>query len=304
MILLKYEINRYRNKGYGIIFGMMILFAFFYFYPIICRGLYPLLLKYVDGKLVFSFITPILHILVFSLSNLFLQIIYSSENTWIEQFKCNKNSWPWIDDKENWARMINKSRKTLFLNLLVVGPILSILMYFFSFANIETSVDLIPSAWDLSRQIFICVLLNDFSFHFTHKLLHSKFFYQTIHYIHHEYNNPIGITSEYAHPLEYIFSNILPASLGPLVLHNEIHVLGIWAWLIFGICATVEQHSGYEFPFSPFGIFPFSFASSYHDYHHTRYKYNYSSNFVFWDYLFGDNKEYLAFYEKKLKNQK
>lgn len=304
MILLKYEINRYKNKGSGLPFGVLILFGYFYIYPIIVKKIYPLLLSFIYEKHIFSIVTPILHLFIFSLSNLLLKAFYSLEHPWIEKFKCNNNSWPWKDDLENWKKLLKERRKTLFLNLFLIGPMLSFLFNFISLIKFDTSINKLPSSIDIAQQIFICAILNDFMFHIVHKIFHYKFFYDKIHYKHHEFNNPIGITAEYAHPLEYIFSNIIPGSLGPLLIKNEIHVVGVWAWLIFGICATVEQHSGYEFPFSPFGIFPFSFASSYHDYHHTRYKYNYSSNFVFWDFIFGDNKEYFAFYEKKLEKLK
>ena len=148
----------------------------------------------------------------------------------------------------------------------------------------------------LFYHILFCVIMNDFAFHFSHKFMHCEWLYKEFHYIHHQYNNPIGISAEYSHPVEYVFATIIPATLGPILLGKNIHITTAWAWLIWGIGATIEQHCGYELPFSPYGILPFSFSAQYHDFHHTRYKYNYSSNFTFWDTIFGDNQEYFQYY--------
>lgn len=299
--LIQYEIIKYKTKGSGIFYGLIILVSFFNLFPKILRQTYPFIENFTNEKLFHILSTPSLHIFVFGLYNFILYLAYHNEPKFLMKYKCNNNTWPWLENKEQWNKLLNESIKILFLNLLIISPILS---FFLSFTKIKFQISIheIPDSIQLAFQILICVICNDFLFHFTHKLLHTKYLYKQIHYKHHQYNNPIGISAEFAHPIEFILGNVLPAGLGPFLLSltTNIHITTIWAWTIFGIGATVEQHSGFELPFSPYGIVPFTFSSSYHDFHHTRYKFNYSSNFVFWDFIFGDNKEY---FDKVTKNK-
>ena len=57
---------------------------------------------------------------------------------------------------------------------------------------------------------------------------------------------------------------------------------------------SVDSHSGYEFPFTPFRLVPFSGSATYHDYHHSSNTGNYSSFFTIWDTLFNENTDYYA----------
>lgn len=51
----------------------------------------------------------------------------------------------------------------------------------------------------------------------------------------------------YAHPIEHIFSNIAPVTLGLIILKTPMST----AWVIFTITqiATLGDHSGYHLPF-------------------------------------------------------
>ena len=66
-------------------------------------------------------------------------------------------------------------------------------------------------------------------------------------------------------------------------------------WIIARTGEAHEAHVGYEFSWSPYRLIPFSTDASYHDYHHSHNIGNYSSQFIFWDTLFGDNKTYRKF---------
>ncbi|KAF2311903.1 hypothetical protein GH714_027281 [Hevea brasiliensis] len=126
-----------------------------------------------------------------------------------------------------------------------------------------------------------------------------KWLYKNVHSVHHEYATPFGLTSEYAHPAEILFLGfatiIGPAITGP-------HLITLWLWMVLRVLETVEAHCGYHFPWSLSNFIPLYGGADFHDYHH-RLLYtksgNYSSTFVYMDWIFGTDKGY-----RKLKGLK
>uniref|UniRef100_A0A803KRS2 Fatty acid hydroxylase domain-containing protein n=1 Tax=Chenopodium quinoa TaxID=63459 RepID=A0A803KRS2_CHEQI len=106
------------------------------------------------------------------------------------------------------------------------------------------------------------------------------------------YATPFGLTSEYAHPAEILFLGFAtivgPAITGP-------HLFTLWLWMVLRVLETVEAHCGYHFPWSPSNFFPLYGGSDFHDYHH-RLLYtksgNYSSTFMYMDWIFGTDRGY------------
>jgi len=296
--IIKHDLQRYKSKGIWLAVAFLSFISFFIYFPkIASQLLIPLMNKYFNDDMYFLIF---LHNFTYISFSLLLFICYHFDL--LRKYKANKNPWPWEENIEEWRDLFKKSLKLLFLNMFIIGPILVIISKGALKLNYKMDIENIPSPINFSLQLLICFLANDFMFHFSHKLLHLNFLYKWIHSVHHQYNNVIGISAEYAHPIEYIIGNVLPTTVGPLLLHMlnfpNFHIVTIWGFTILGIGATIEQHSGYDFPFSPYGIFPFTFASSYHDYHHTRAKGNYSSNFVYLDLIFGNNHEYYNLQEK------
>mmetsp|Transcript_934 Transcript_934/g.1576 ORF Transcript_934/g.1576 Transcript_934/m.1576 type:complete len:105 (-) Transcript_934:6-320(-) len=57
---------------------------------------------------------------------------------------------------------------------------------------------------------------------------------------------------------------------------------------------TVEDHSGYELPFSPTNFIPFWGGAVHHDFHHKEFEGNYASVFTLWDWVFGTDGNFRA----------
>ena len=93
------------------------------------------------------------------------------------------------------------------------------------------------------------MLVEEVMFYYSHWMLHHKKVYKYIHKQHHEWTASVGLTSLYAHPVEHIFSNILPPAVGPLLLGS--HVATSWLWFCLALTSTLNSHSGYHLPFLP-----------------------------------------------------
>lgn len=143
-------------------------------------------------------------------------------------------------------------------------------------------------------------------FYCTHRVLHTRWCYKYVHKQHHEYTEAVSIGSELAHPIEFVFGNAIPFLIGPMLLQSRCHKVTILVWAIYLVYETVDSHSGYEFPWSPYRLIPFSgnlcltlAPASYHNYHHSHSKGNYSALFSLWDTVFSTNESYYAYHEKQ-----
>ncbi len=72
------------------------------------------------------------------------------------------------------------------------------------------------------------MILGDLTFYLSHRLLHHPWFYKHIHKIHHENKVTWFSAFSHAHPLEYLFGNILPGLVGSAILGNRMHVASLF----------------------------------------------------------------------------
>lgn len=103
--------------------------------------------------------------------------------------------------------------------------------------------------------------MEEIGFYYSHRVLHSRYLYRFIHKRHHEWTAPIAVTAMYCHPIESIFSNMLPIFLGVFIMGS--HVATAWLWFSLAILSTLNAHSGYHLPFLP--------SPEFHDFHHLKF---------------------------------
>lgn len=218
-------------------------------------------------------------------------VIYYLEIPFFERYKINRDPWPWNKDPEEWMRVIKKTLLLVSFNVLVCLPLVIVSNVALHNWEVEYSFSMqdLPDTKTLIFSIIFCMICEDFTFHLSHRLLHTRRLYPYIHKIHHQHINTIGIAAEYAHPLEFIFGNALPASVGPLLLGSNMHFYTFLLWLLIRLGETIDGHSGYEFSWSPYRLVPFSTSASYHEFHHSHNVGNYSSFFSLWDTVFSSN---------------
>jgi len=214
--------------------------------------------------------------------NGFLWLIY--RNNWFSKYKISPETFP---D----SSLVKDCLIHLAINNFLLRPFILYFLYpSFQKFGLHTSGE-IPSLSTFVFQILFFIVVNDTTFYWSHRLLHHRAIYKHIHKKHHQFKSTIGIASEYAHPVEDILSNALPSLLGPLLVGP--HIVVFWVWIVLRVIETVDAHSGYNFPFSPFRIFPYiQGGADRHDFHHSHNVGNYGSFFTFWDKICGTDKDY------------
>ena len=113
--------------------------------------------------------------------------------------------------------------------------------------------------------IVLDVLCTEIGFYYVHRSFHSKHLYTLFHKQHHEFTAPVGLASTYCTMTEHIFSNLLPNTIGAmLVPHHWSQLVFTFLFLEFG---TICTHSGYNIPWMPCNL--------QHDFHHFAFDENF-----------------------------
>jgi methylsterol monooxygenase len=133
---------------------------------------------------------------------------------------------------------------------------------------------------------------NDFGFYFSHRAFHAKALYGKFHKQHHSFVGTISPATEFSHPVENIFSNIVPSVSGVLFFGRP--GVALWVWLFIRLQQTYETHSGYSFAGTWLDFFWIAHADAVceHDHHHTNNRGCFGA--IYLDYAFGTMDAFVA----------
>lgn len=157
----------------------------------------------------------------------------------------------------------------------------------------------LPKATTIMWKCMVMFVIEDFYFYCTHRLLHWKKIYKYIHKVHHEYTTPFPVAAEYSHPLETMILG-LGSFIGPFFLTR--HLLTLWVWIGIRMMESIEDHCGYNLPFSITNWIPFWAGAAHHDFHHEKFDVNYCSVFTFWDRVFGTDRMFREYQHERNKS--
>ncbi|CAB1458901.1 unnamed protein product [Pleuronectes platessa] len=144
-----------------------------------------------------------------------------------------------------------------------------------------------PFLMELTAGVIGNLLLFDFQYFIWHLLHHRiRWLYVTFHAIHHNFTSPFALTTQCLGGWELITVGFW-TTLNPVIL--RCHLLTTWAFMVVHVYVSIEDHCGYDFPWSTSRLIPFGIygGPSKHDVHHQKPNTNFAPHFCHWDKIFG-----------------
>ncbi|XP_046870389.1 fatty acid hydroxylase domain-containing protein 2 isoform X1 [Hypomesus transpacificus] len=205
--------------------------------------------------------TMLVPMVVFWGSNLlFLLVDITGKPSFITRYKIQVDKNTPVDP----VKLRQAIKSVLFNQIFISGPMVVGVHY------VQTRLGdpfgpVLPTFQRGLMEVAICALVEEFLFYYSHRLFHHPALYKHFHKQHHEWTAPIGVVSIYAHPMEHVFSNMMPAVVGSMLLGSHISTTTLWYSLAF--LSTNISHSGYHLPLLP--------SPEFHDFHHLKFNQNF-----------------------------
>ena len=152
--------------------------------------------------------------------------------------------------------------------------------------------------------IVILIILHDAYFYWTHRLMHHRLFFKTVHRTHHECTSPSTWAAYAFSPIEAI---IQAAYLTLIVFILPLHPTAIYIFMAHMIVRNILGHSGYEvFPSGTVRhkVLCVLTTNTHHDLHHSSKNCNYGLYFTWWDILMNtEHPKYLKIFNMVVKKK-
>lgn len=158
------------------------------------------------------------------------------------------------------------------------------------------ALETIPNDWStIVWQIVFSFAVTDTTFYWCHRMLHHPRLYSGFHKQHHEFRVSIGVAALYSGTLESA-TNAFSTLLGPVLLRNRMHFSTLILFWVLRLWETVDAHSGYSLPWSPWNVL--LRRTDRHDFHHSHNLGNFGM-FPFWDAVMGTDRHYMKWRQQE-----
>ncbi|XP_074489062.1 cholesterol 25-hydroxylase-like protein 1, member 1 [Sebastes fasciatus] len=144
-----------------------------------------------------------------------------------------------------------------------------------------------PTLYEVFIDGLAMLLLFDTQYYIWHFIHHKHAqLYRWIHAIHHEYMAPFSWSTEQL-SIPELMTVGLWSNQDPILL--KCHPMTTWGVTVFSIWMSVEDHIGYDLPWTLNHLVPFGLlgGAPAHDMHHQKPSSNYAPFFSHWDRIFG-----------------
>ncbi|MEP6700011.1 MAG: sterol desaturase family protein [Bacteroidota bacterium] len=166
-----------------------------------------------------------------------------------------------------------------------IFSVVGIAVYFLYVNGYTTLYTKIPEhGWGyLFISLGIMLIIHDGYFYWTHRLLHTKWFFKKVHIVHHRSINPTPLAAYSFHPLEALLESLI---VFPFIIIFPVHIIVFLFFTFLVIITNVIGHLGFEFVpkkirNSYFGkLLTFS---THHNLHHQKSNKNFGYYFTVWD---------------------
>ena len=174
----------------------------------------------------------------------------------------------------NWKKYAQSAKNALRNQLLIALPMHILLTPLWQWRGLGLSQPW-PSVLVILLQISVATLIIDGLFYLQHRWLHTPTLYALIHKTHHAWRSPVACSAHDAHPVEYLFANLMPFAISSLIV--GLHWVLVLVAFAFATFRLVAAHSGWR---------PRFVGSLDHERHHQFLVVNFGI-VGFWDYLCG-----------------
>jgi sterol desaturase/sphingolipid hydroxylase (fatty acid hydroxylase superfamily) len=220
-------------------------------------------------------------------SNLGFSFLYWLSHPFIEQYKVEKDKeWPFRNPvtRGKWFRDL-----ALLVVVYVGHQALSFGGMYLLAIRRKRPVNLLPMGPDDIPDPYMVLMvftgstaLYEFFFFVGHRIMHTKYMYQFFHKMHHV-NPSTSWIGAYHHPVDSFLVHTIPLTF--VIMLFRMH---LYSQLVLAVLFTntgVDEHCGYDLPFSPWRMWAGFTPADLHYFHHTHFL-NYATNGI-WDQVFG-----------------
>ena len=288
----------------GMGLALMIALAFLRLAPEFWKAVWPAVLSVPEKQGIETwkylvFLTTMWHALWVLVANILFYGLYHFKL--LQKYKVTQTPWPWESKPAEFRQLVIKSIVNTVFNGFVTLPMvqaggMAVNGYVMPFAF---SAEEIPDWRTFAVNMIFCMYAEDMIYHWTHRILHWGPIYVYIHKVHHQFQDTVGIATEYTHPFDYFFTGMLPSALACAILGPNMHFTSVLSFTFLRVWETFDLHCGFETPWSPYRVLPFASSAEYHDFHHSHNVGNYSSMFSIWDTVYGKNRAFFEYYQAK-----